>query len=49
VSKSWQNSPKLGKRAKLTFFSNMDESLDESGTMQALENSWKDLCDELDV
>jgi hypothetical protein len=45
----WQNSRKLGKRAKLTFFSNMDESLDESGTMQALANSWKDSCDELDV
>ena len=42
VSKSWQNSRKLGNREKLTF-------LDESGTMQALENSWKDSCDELDV
>jgi hypothetical protein len=49
VSKSWQNSRKLGKREKLTFFSNMNEFLDESGTMQALENSWKDSCDELDV
>ena len=49
VSKSWQNSRKLGNRAKLTFFSNMNEFLDESGTMQALENSWKDSCDELDV
>jgi hypothetical protein len=49
VSKSWHNSRKLGKRVKLTFFSNMNESLDESGTMQALENSWKDSCEELDV
>ena len=49
VSKSWQNSRKLGNRANLTFFSNMNEFLDESGTMQALENSWKDSCDELDV
>ena len=42
-------SRKLGNRAKLTFFSNMNDFLDESGTMQALENSWKDSCDELDV
>ena len=49
VSKSLKNSRKLGNRAKLTFFSNMNEFLDESGTMQALENSWKDSCDELDV
>ena len=49
VSKSRQNSRKLGNRTKFTFFSNMNEFLDESGTMQALENSWKDSCDELDV
>jgi hypothetical protein len=44
-----QNSRKLVNLAKLTFFSNMNDFLDESGTMQALENSWKDSCDELDV
>jgi hypothetical protein len=33
VSKSWQNSRKLGNRAKLTFFSSMNDFLDESGTM----------------
>ena len=27
----------------------MDESLDESGPIQALESSWEDSCDELEV
>ena len=47
--KSWQNGRKLGKWVKWTFYSNMDESLDKSGSIQALESSWEDLFDELEV
>ena len=47
--KSWQNGRKLGKWVKLTFYSNMDESLDKRGSIQALESSWEDFCDELEV
>jgi hypothetical protein len=27
----------------------MDESLDKRGSIQALESSWEDFCDELEV
>jgi glycine cleavage system regulatory protein len=44
----WSKTLQMGK-IDILLNLNMDESLDKSGSIQALESSWEDLCDELEV